>query len=89
MRCGSSSSFKAVTEFMRSGLDEALVTLPPPNTQDAIDYECPRQPSTVRLIRQVTPDGQLRVLMTSLLDADPWDFTALYHQRWRIEEAFD
>jgi hypothetical protein len=88
MRCDSSSSFKAVTEFMRSGLDEAVVTLRPPNKQDAIEYECPRQPSTVRLIRQVTPDGQLRVLMTSLFDADPCDFTALYHQRWRIEEAF-
>lgn len=88
MRCDSSSSFKAVTEFMRSGQDEAVVTLPPPNTQDAMDYECPRQQSTVRLIRQVTPDGQLRVLMTSLLDACPGDFTDLYHRRWRIEEAF-
>ncbi len=88
MRCDSSSSFKAVTEFMRSGLDEAVVTLPPPNTQDAMDYESPRQQSTVRLIRQVTPDGQLRVLMTSLLDASPSDFTDLYHRRWRIEEAF-
>ena len=88
MRCDSSSSFKAVTEFMRSGLDEAVVTLPAPNRQDAIDYECPHEPSTVRLIRQVTPNGQLRVLMTSLLDASPSDFVGLYHQRWRIEEAF-
>lgn len=88
MRCDSSSSFKAVTEFMRSGLEEKVVTLPSPNRQDALDYECPRQPSIVRLIRQVTPDGQLRVLMTSLLDADARDFTDLYHQRWRIEEAF-
>ncbi len=88
VRCDSSSSFKAVTEFMRSGLEEKVVTLPPPNRQDAIDYECPRQPSTVRLIRQITPDGQLRVLMTSLLDTDARDFTNLYHQRWRIEEAF-
>lgn len=88
MRCDSSSSFKAVTEFMRSGLDEALVTLPAPNRQDAIDYECPREPSTVRLIRQVTPNGQLRVLMTSLRDVSASDFVGLYHQRWRIEEAF-
>ena len=88
MRCDSSSSFKAVTEFMRSGQDEAVVTLPPPNTQDAIDYECPRQPSTVRLIRQVTPDGHLRVVMTSLFDASAGDFNDLYHRRWRIEEAF-
>jgi hypothetical protein len=43
MRCDSSSTFAAMTEFMRSGLDEAVVTLSPPNRQDAIDYECPRQ----------------------------------------------
>ena len=67
------------------------MTLPPPQRQDAIYYECPRQPSAVRLIRQVTPTGQVRVLMTSLLDTSRYpatDFSALYHSRWRIEEAF-
>ena len=48
MRCDSSSTFTAITQFMRSGLDEAVVTLPPPNRRDAADYECPRQASTVR-----------------------------------------
>ncbi|MBK7648799.1 MAG: IS4 family transposase [Betaproteobacteria bacterium] len=91
MRCDSSSTFAAITQFMRSGQDEAVVTLPPPNRQDAVDYECPRQASTVRLIRQVTPAGKVRVLMTSLLDAASYPataFTDLYHRRWRIEEAF-
>ena len=76
---------------MRSGQDEAVVTLPPPNRRDAVDYECPRQASTVRLIRQVTPAGKVRVLMTSLLDNAQYPalaFTELYHRRWRIEEAF-
>jgi hypothetical protein len=91
LRCDCSSSFTAITRFMRSGDDQAMVTLPPPNRQDAIEYECPRQPSTVRLIRQVTPDGKVRVLMTSLLDGDHFPAAAfgdLYHRRWRIEEAF-
>ena len=91
MRCDSSSTFKAVTTFMRSDQAEAQVTLPAPNRQDAQDYECPRQPSTVRLIRQTTPQGKVRVLMTSLLDEAAYPATAfaeLYHQRWRIEEAF-
>ena len=51
----------------------------------------PRPASTVRLIRQVTPPGKVRVLMTSLLDPDRYPapaFTDLYHRRWRIEEAF-
>ncbi len=91
MRCDSASSFTAITRFMRSGKDEEVVTLPPPNRQDASDYECPRQVSSVRLIRQVTPAGKVRVLMTSLLDAERYPATAfadLYHRRWRIEEAF-
>lgn len=91
MRCDSASTFTAITQFMRSGIDEAVVTLPPPNRRDAVDYECPRQASTVRLIRQVTPTGKVRVLMTSLLDAERYPaaaFADLYHQRWRIEEAF-
>ena len=58
MHCDSSSSFKAVATFMRSGQAEAVVTLPAPNRSDAADYGAPRQPSTVRLIRQVTPQGR-------------------------------
>lgn len=60
MRCDSSSTFTAITQFMRSGQDEAVAILPSPNRQDAADYECARQPSTVRLIRQVTPEGKVR-----------------------------
>lgn len=41
MRCDSASTFTAITQFMRSGIDEAVVTLPPPNRRDAADYECP------------------------------------------------
>jgi hypothetical protein len=81
----------AVTTFLRSGATEALVALPPPSRLDASDYEIERAPVTVRLIRLVIPEGRVRVLATSLLDthARPAaDFAALYHQRWRIEEAF-
>ena len=45
----------------------------------------------VRLIRQVTPQGKVRVLMTSLIDAERFPaaaFASLYHRRWRIEDAF-
>jgi hypothetical protein len=33
MRCDSSSTFAAITQFMRSGQDEAVVILPRPNRQ--------------------------------------------------------
>ncbi len=45
----------------------------------------------MRLIRVVTPNGKIHVVMTSLLDAVEFpaaDFAELYHSRWRIEEAF-
>ena len=45
---------------------------------------------SVRVVRQISPGGALRVLMTKLdaSAAPAADFGALYHQRWRIEEAF-
>jgi hypothetical protein len=84
-------AWRCVAEFLRSGQSERVVTLAAPNAQDALDYELSRTPTTVRLIRDVTPSGRVRVLMTSLLDHQRYPaaaFGALYHQRWRIEEAF-
>ncbi len=59
---------KCVTAFARSGQAERIVTLGAPSEQDALDYELACTPTTVRLIRDVTPGGRVRVLMTSLLD---------------------
>jgi Transposase DDE domain len=84
-------NWTCVTVFARSGEAERVVTLEAPGEQDAHDYELMRTPTTVRLIRDVTPSGRVRVLMTSLLDGRRYpaaSFGALYHQRWRVEEAF-
>lgn len=83
--------FACVRKFMRSGATECIVMLRAPDKQDALDYECPRKPQRVRLIRSVSPNGELRVLMTNLFDENlyPADcFAELYHKRWGIEEAF-
>jgi hypothetical protein len=83
--------WKCVSVFARSGQAERVVTVPAPNEQDARDHELARRPTTVRLIRDVTPSGRVRVLMSSLLDGARYSaaaFGALYHRRWRIEEAF-
>ena len=43
------------------------------------------------LARHIAPNGQVRVLMTNLFDVvrlPACSFGDLYHQRWRIEEAF-
>ncbi|GEM_PF-2489558 len=80
-----------VKAFGRSGEAQRIVTLAAPMAADVAIYELRREPTTVRLIRDVTPSGSVRILMTSLLDETGYpaaDFGALCHRRWRIEEAF-
>jgi hypothetical protein len=91
IRCDISNTFKVVQSFTRSGLAEAVVVLPRPYRSDAQAYECDSTTTQVRLVRVVLPSGRSHVLMTSLLDSRLYpaaDFGALYHARWRIEEAF-
>lgn len=85
------SGFVAVRDFLRSGLAEATVRLGAPDRVDGADYECACAPTTVRLVRVITPNGRVQAMITSLLDVTAFpaaDFAALYHRRWRIEEAF-
>ena len=85
------SGFNCVRDFLRSGLAETVVTLSAPNRLDAADYEISRTPQVVRLVRHVASSGNVRVLMTNLLDTERFPascFGELYHQRWGIEEAF-
>ena len=90
MRCDNDSGWAPVRTFMRAGTDEATVTLSEPSAADAEIWDCGRKAPTVRLVRQVSPSGAIRVLATNLESHDyPCQaFANLYHQRWRIEEAF-
>ncbi|MFM0610265.1 transposase [Paraburkholderia sediminicola] len=84
-------NWTCVTAFARSGKAKRVVTLEAPSEHDAHDYDLARAPATVRLIRDATPGGRVLVLMTSLPDDQRYpaaSFGALYHQRWRVEEAF-
>ncbi|WP_267876693.1 IS4 family transposase, partial [Massilia genomosp. 1] len=85
------AGFACVRDFLLSGQHDQIVTLAAPDRRDAADFECPAEPQRVRLVRHVASTGKMRVLMTNLFDSDafPADvFGDLYHQRWRIEEAF-
>jgi Transposase DDE domain len=85
------TGFLAVQEFIRSGATEETIMIRAPKTIDCTDYECQKIPSKVRLVKVIAPNGKLYVVMTSLLDGCTYpatDFAALYHSRWRIEEAF-
>ena len=85
------TGFACVRDFLRSDDDERIVTLAPPDRRDAVDYECPATPQTVRLVCHIASTGRVRVLMTKLLDPAAFpahEFGDLYHQRWRIGEVF-
>jgi hypothetical protein len=90
MRCDNASGWAALRKFMRSGADEAQVTLSEPGAQDARTWGCARTAPQARLVRQLSPGGAIRVLATNLdlLDYPCHAFGDLYHQRWRIEEGF-
>jgi IS4 transposase len=85
------TGWKVVKNFMRSNQSKAWITLDPPKRRDAEDYQLQRIPTRVRLICDVAPAGSKRILMTSLLDPKQYPatgFGALYHRRWRVEDAF-
>ena len=90
MRCDKRNGWRAMRALICSGQPEALMTLKNPSRLDVDDYLCSGAPAQVRLVRLVTPDGQVRVVATNLPGQDfpVAAFGELYHQRWRIEEAF-
>jgi DDE family transposase len=93
MRCDNDSGWNTAKTFLRSDQAEALVTVNAPSAQDVRDWGCPAQAPTLRLVRQIAPNGKVRALATNLdglhFPAVPAEsFAELYHQRWRIEEAF-
>ena len=90
MRCDNDSGWNAVRTFLRSAATDARVTLSAPSAGDVRDWGCPAEAPQARLVRQIAPNGQTRALVTNL-DATQFPaalFADLYHQRWRIEEAF-
>ena len=91
MRCDSSSGgWVSLRRFIQGSELDAHITLTAPEPQDAAAWQCSRLGPIVRVVRQIAPNGQTRVLMTNLTatQAPAHCFGALYHQRWRIEEAF-
>lgn len=90
MRCDKLTGWSAVRQFLRAGTDEAQITLNAPSPQDVADWGCPGAAPNVRVVRNVSSTGRLRVLATNLDAADfPVEcFGDLYHARWKIEEAF-
>jgi hypothetical protein len=77
-RCPARSTFPAVEAFVRSGRDQAMITLPFSKTQSV----------TLRALRLQSPDGTLSVLLTNLVGDPQFSreaLIALYFRRWEVE----
>jgi hypothetical protein len=70
------TGYACIKPFKRSGRSEQIVTLGTRNRCDCNDFGC-REPTTVRLIRVITPNARQYVLTTVLLDSslnsEDWD----------------
>jgi hypothetical protein len=92
--CGCAST--KVKQFIRSGATEQIIEhkLGGSVLASLRQVGGDAKPGTVlrvRLVKVVLSTGKIEVLATSLLDAAAYpasEFAALYHARWRIEEAF-
>jgi len=92
--CGCASP--QVKQFIRSGASEQIIEQKLSGTalaslRQAGGDATPGEVIRLRLVRVVLSTGNIEVLVTSLLDTAAYpaaEFAALYHARWRIEEAF-
>ena len=82
-----------VDKFVASGLIEQIVDLRPGASaiKECQARNLPTDPIKVRLLRIDLDNGEIEVLITTLLDAQCYpysEFKDLYHQRWPVEEDY-
>lgn len=90
-RCPASSTFPAVEKFVKSRKKETVIWLDPSNKY--LRHISARQrkklkPIKLRVIRLVSPDGTVSVLLTNLFDKQQFprsEIIGLYFRRWGIE----
>jgi Transposase DDE domain len=92
IRCPLTSSFKEVSNFVKSDCFDKIVTLKVTTKQKKFVKEngLP-EVVTVRLVKVILSNGTIEVLITSLLDGMTYkleDFKWLYNKRWCIETCF-
>jgi hypothetical protein len=85
--------WNVVDQFVAIGLGEQLVTLAPGATaaQECQARHLAPHALRVRLLRIALDNGEVEVLVTSLLDPAQYpyaNFKELYHQRWPVEEDY-
>ena len=93
-RCPAKSTFPAVEEFVRSGRQEGYILLHPSNNYlEGLSRRQLKMAKVIqlRIIRLVSPDGTVSVLLTNLLNQSRFpgkDIVSLYFRRWEVETNY-
>jgi hypothetical protein len=83
---------EVVSKFVVSGAKQQIVSIP--LSKKALSFEKEKNPSSTiacRLIRIALENGDIKLLATSLLDEEHYEydqFEAPYHTRWNVEEEY-
>ena len=92
-RCPAKSTFPAVEEFVHIGRQEGYILFHPSNNY--LEGLSRRQKKAkviqLRIIRLVSPDGTVSVLLTNLLNQSLFpreDIVDLYFRRWEVETNY-
>lgn len=93
-RCKTNQTFPAVHQFIRSNKAHDIVSIKAPKRflegiprAERSQYN----PLVVRMIKLVSPDGTLSVLITNLMDEKCYlseDIIQLYYRRWGVESYY-
>jgi len=93
-RCSAQSTFRAVRTFIESGKDQDIIWITP---SDKFLKKTPKRERKdlkaikLRVVRLVSPDGTLSVLLTSLCDKKEFpsqELSSLYFKRWEVESYY-
>ena len=93
-RCPATSTFPVVMEFMQSGQEEAIIELAPTKSySDKVGVKMFRatKPIRLRVIKLVSPSGEVSALLTNLLDTEAFpldEIIKLYFKRWGVETHY-
>jgi Transposase DDE domain len=93
-RCPSQSTFPAVQAFVESGKEEDETCIEPSsNYRNKIPKEQRKDLKAIkiRVIKLVSPDGTVSVLLTNLYDKKEFsaqELTSLYFKRWEVESYY-
>ncbi len=90
-RSPASNTFPAVEEFLKTNKEEGIIYINPSKKYlEKLKPEDRKKltPIKVRVIKLISPDGTLSVLLTNLLDVKHYpieEIRNLYYRRWQVE----